>query len=192
MLTKELTKEEQNDMLRAVANSIRTDWQRYDQYHWVVKDGSQNENEILANMVFDEDKNPVCGASACIAGRAVIIGIARGYVKQPVKLADRDEDDNWYLNRIGVFDFRRLGIQLMDTPMDIFESSFNCLTNEEEAEWLYSKEDDRTKWRRINAYRIARMLDELADGKEDAYHYENRTRAIELPPEPEPAPSVVV
>ena len=195
MLLRQPTQDEIKTIQRKTAQSIRTDWERYDQRFFVIvrsPEGgvSKGINVAVSEMKFDEDKNPICGAVCCIAGRAAVIGVAMGLVARPVM---GEEEWTWdhalsMTNYDGIGDQNSVVGQhawiLLGLPQDtdgkfpdIFDQHFHCLGRDE------GDVEDSRYHRRLNAYRVARMIDEIADGRKDATDRDVRCRPIELPPE---------
>ncbi len=192
-LTRKPTAEEVKEIQRRVAESIRTDWEKYDQRYYIVvgkEDEELGMNAAIAVMQFDEDKNPVCGATACIAGRAEIVGLSMDLVVRPT----RDTTDPYSIwenslsraiyssdgfknTEIAADAWELLGLK--EDERDIFHQNFDCLTSDEGD--VYDSRENR----RLNAYRVARMIDEIAEGRTDATDPDVRCRPIELPPEVE-------
>ncbi len=191
MLTKELTAADQAKVRKLVANSIRTDWEHYNQGTWISNDGSTSEQAILSKMkvtkLVEPDLLPTCGTTCCIAGRAAVVGVQLGLVKKP------------HANKVGIYTRtaktfvqvadegqKLLGVTDGAESWGIFGGSFEAISREEnnrqaDAEDEFAKlvggdEPHTTAYpfarkmyaatRKENAARVARMIDELGETTE--------------------------
>lgn len=183
---KEITPEDINTVRRETANALRHHYTKYSQINFGYPRKVVEKSEMQKKSLFD------CTTPCCIAGFANLVGHVQNLID------GRRIDHSSQVNNVaGVLLGTSEHTGYCDTEvetersdkLDIFEGDFDCLTDEERSKRNnlidVLKSDDpvlvsfQKELQRKNAFRVAQLLDRLADGMPYAEAVEKRCDPVD-------------